>query len=351
MEDDSLKMVSIIVPVYNVEKYLRCCLDSIRNQTYRDFEVIMVDDGSTDHSYAICKEYESIDERFRVIHQENQGSASSRNNGIKEAKGEFLYFVDSDDCINIYTLELLVHIAEEKQANIVQTGFRDVPSDFDGYCEKVIDLEQENADEYVKKYTLQECIYNLERGKTDAEYRLNLCTVVVWTKLYRVSAFQSLLFPEGMRINEDQMVAHRNIIQAGGMVCVDLPLYYYRKAEGSLIRVGWTPKRLSIIACYEDRLKWLEDLPEKTERKEELLDYVSYRFLICIFRNYYMASQVLTGQEKAEVCNQLRMLMKEKYKILKTRIPLFKKIFFLSFIGMPRLVVFIFDKRRKLLHL
>ncbi|MSE04388.1 glycosyltransferase [Lactobacillus salivarius] len=107
--------VSIGVPVYNVAEYLRECLDSIMNQTFKDFEVIMVDDGSTDDSFSICQEYVAKDKRFKLIHQENKGNGGSRNTCLRNMQGEYITWVDSDDRVKTNYLEKLIHMADCKK--------------------------------------------------------------------------------------------------------------------------------------------------------------------------------------------------------------------------------------------
>lgn len=111
--------VSVVIPVYNVERFLRECVDSVLNQTMQDFEIILVDDGATDSSGAICDEYGRQDPRIRVIHQENGGLSAARNTGLDAASGEYVYFLDSDDYIEPYSLEHLQNMADEKQADVV----------------------------------------------------------------------------------------------------------------------------------------------------------------------------------------------------------------------------------------
>ena len=113
-------MISVIVPVYNVEPYLRKCLDSIVNQTYRDFEILIIDDGSTDGSGRICDEYAEKDSRIKVFHTENRGLSCARNLGLAEAKGEWIGFVDSDDWIEPDMYEVLIRRAEETGADVVE---------------------------------------------------------------------------------------------------------------------------------------------------------------------------------------------------------------------------------------
>ena len=114
-----MKKVSVIIPIYNVEAYLHECVDSVRHQTYRELEIVLVDDGSSDCCGAICDEYAAQDDRIHVIHKENGGMSDARNAGLKEASGEFIYFLDSDDYIVPEAIELLVQKAESTQADIV----------------------------------------------------------------------------------------------------------------------------------------------------------------------------------------------------------------------------------------
>lgn len=116
-------MISIIVPVYNAERYLRQCIESILEQTYKDFELILIDDGSNDGSYNICKEYESVDDRIRLIHENNKGSAEARNVGLKQAKGDYLMFLDADDWIDRDHIGNLVNLAKVKDATIVISSY------------------------------------------------------------------------------------------------------------------------------------------------------------------------------------------------------------------------------------
>ena len=117
MENQAL--ISVIIPVYNVEEYLRECVDSVINQTYKNIEILLIDDGSTDSSGRICDEYAAKDERIRVVHQQNAGPSKTRNTGLNNAKGKFIYFVDSDDYIESNTLELLLNTAEANGADLV----------------------------------------------------------------------------------------------------------------------------------------------------------------------------------------------------------------------------------------
>ena len=369
-------LISIIIPVYNVEKYLRVCLDSVINQSYSDYEVILVDDGSTDSSPSICDEYCSKDIRFQVIHQENMGLASARNTGIRAAKGEFLYFIDSDDCIHPDLLKIMVSAAESYDANLVQVDLASVPEDFTKYNEYQIP-ELENWKDYCTKYDTIQSLYNLDKDDKTRGKDIRLTTTVVWTKLYRRSAFQDFLFPEGMRMHEDQMVAHRNIVRAGGMVYINLPLYFYRQSNQSLIRKGWSPKRLTILDCYDDRLRCCLELrdgnsagntvstknPAETENSATansitaktatsteataLTNYIFKRYLICLFRNYCVVTNSMNKKESSPYRKMILTKTKSILKEMPAKLSSKDKFVFKSFTIAPSLFALAFKLRGK----
>lgn len=331
-------LVSIIVPVYKVEKYLPICLDSILSQTYKNLEVILVDDGSPDQSPAICEEYAKKDARVRAIHQENKGLASARNTGLRNMTGDYFYFVDSDDCIHPSLIEIVVAEAEKTKANIVQVDIQNVKEDFS-------EFQREIPVYRIQTFGRVQALYNLDKDNPSRAKDIRLTTTVVWTKLYRKVAFQEFLFPEGMRMHEDQMVAHRLIQMGGGMVFLDAPFYYYRQSEASLIRVGWTPKRLTILDCYKDRLATVKEIPEKDQ---ELINYIYYRYLVCIFRNYDMADQKMTGREKKQTKNEIYRRMREVLSSKDGNLSVKQRLFFQLFLLFPGVLTKGFQLRNKM---
>lgn len=331
-------LVSIIVPVYKVEKYLPLCLDSILSQTYKNLEVILVDDGSPDDCPKICEDYATKDTRVRVIHQENKGLASARNTGLRNMTGDFFYFVDSDDCIHPSLIEMAVKEAEQENANLVQIELETVPSDFSEYKKEIPVYRKQIFDRV-------QSLYNLDQDDQSRGKDIRLTTTVVWTKLYRTAAFRNFMFPEGMRMHEDQMVAHRLIQTAGGMVFLDAPLYYYRMSEVSLIRVGWTPKRLAILDCYEDRLAAVKEIPENNQA---LIDFIYYRYLVCIFRNYDMADQKLSGEEKKQTKKEILARMKKVFQEKEGQLSMKQAVFFRFFMLFPDVVTKTFQIRNRM---
>ena len=187
-------MISVVIPVYNVEKYLAECVDSVLGQTYQDYEIILVDDGATDSSGAMCDEYAQKDARIRVIHQPNGGLSAARNAGLSAASGEYIYFLDSDDYIEPTTLADLVSVAEQEQADVVF---------FDGY----VFFDECEEDDTVSRYVRKEA-YATQKGRDilpqllkNEEYR-----TAVPLMLFRTNYLtgHALNFREGI-LHEDEL--------------------------------------------------------------------------------------------------------------------------------------------------
>ena len=291
--------VSVVIPVYNVEKYLEMCIESVLAQELKDIEVILVDDGSKDASGQICDAYAERDSRIKVIHQQNGGLSHARNQGVKAATGEYIFFLDSDDCIHPLALLKLTELAEKYQASLVQMDLEHVPEDFSDY-RKDIGYEFEAV-----QFDTIDAFYNIDKDDKSIAKDIRLVTLVAWSKLYKKELFDSILFPEDIKLHEDQMVAHRYIVQAQGIVFCKAPLYFYRNRPNSLITEGWTPKRLTILDCYKDRVEWAKKVPEDGERVKDLVYYIYIRYLVCMFKNYWMASRRLHGEERHQCHNDI----------------------------------------------
>ncbi|MBR0425241.1 MAG: glycosyltransferase family 2 protein [Clostridia bacterium] len=208
-------MISIIVPVYKVEPYLRQCVDSILGQTYRDIEVLLIDDGSPDRCGEICNEYEAKDGRVRVFHTENRGLSAARNLGLAEAKGEYIGFVDSDDWIEPDMYEVLLRRIEETGADISTCGF---------WIDFLNTSECSPCVEAV--YNSVEAIKALISGDLRNQ---------VMNKLWSRKAAMQLRFPEG-RVYEDIFSVYKVLMQTNKVATVHQPLYRYRQRKGSIAR-------------------------------------------------------------------------------------------------------------------
>lgn len=208
--------ISIIVPVYKVEPYLRRCLESIVNQTYRNLEIIVVDDGSPDHCGAICDEYAAKDERMKVIHQANRGLSSARNTALTVMTGNYVGFTDSDDWIEPNMFEILLKEIERNKADIAVCGrYKEYPDHRET-------IEWPGIRIMDKEEALGELLQN--------EKLQNL----VWDKLYRRELFEDIWFPVGKTF-EDIAVMYRLFLRSKKVVCVPEVMYHYFQRSDSIV--------------------------------------------------------------------------------------------------------------------
>ena len=213
-------LVSIVIPVYNVGAYLSECLESLMNQTYRNIEMVVIDDGSTDDSSVICDQYAEKDSRIRVFHQNNHGMSHARNRGITLARGDYLQFIDSDDWMEINAIETLVHTMQQSQADIVTAGL------FADYTDKtVISANKREQITIVKGQEILRTFYD------------GVIRDLAWNKLYRIDVFKEIRFPVD-RYYEDIATTWKimkNLSETDGVIVV-LPdyLYHYRVRKGSI---------------------------------------------------------------------------------------------------------------------
>ena len=242
--------ISIIVPVYKSEAYLENCINSILHQTYKDFELILVDDGSPDRSGSICDQYAAIDSRIKVIHKENGGASSARNTGIDTAQGVYLGFVDSDDYIDKHMYEILLNNMELYKADISQCEFIRV-SDFNP-------KSTQQADQ-VKVFNNIQALNNLYNFKNEKSTNM----VVPVNKLYKRSLFEDIRFPVG-KIHEDEFIIHELLYKARIIVTTDTVMYYYYQSSNSVMRSEFNMKRFDALMAYDQRKAFFKQrgLPE-----------------------------------------------------------------------------------------
>ncbi len=238
-----IPLVSIVVPIYNVQDYLKECLDSLAVQTYSNIEVFLIDDGSKDGSTEIAQNFAKKDPRFTYIRQENQGLSAARNTGLDQAKGDYIAVVDSDDWVEPDYIEAMLKEAQAKDADVVVCGIRkenDNPSD--------ITMGTQSMSK-TKAMLLLGNIF-------PPEY---LLMIVAWNKLYKKSVFDNVRYAVG-KIHEDEYAIHR-IIDASDMVCtVDKPLYHYRIRSDSIMgaKCQADMRHFDILDAHLDRIKCCE---------------------------------------------------------------------------------------------
>lgn len=242
--------ISIIVPIYNVDKYLRQCLDSIKNQTFTNWECILVNDGSTDSSPKICDEYATADLRFKAVHKPNGGVSSARNAGIAAASADLIGFVDPDDWTEPEMFEKLYNLISEYDADIAQIGY----------------IKEYKGRHSTKHFVKQTEI--LDGDKAIREFSFDKIPNYLWNKLHRRS-IMTCKFPEG-RTFEDLYVYGHWLLNVKKMVLDPTPLYHYRMRKGSIVHSNTWQKRYDyLLACIdtmneiEDRLKDKKDIDRK----------------------------------------------------------------------------------------
>lgn len=298
-----MPQISVIVPVYKVEKYLRECVDSILAQTFADFELILVDDGSPDNCGAICDEYAARDSRVRVIHQENQGVSAARNAALDAAQGEFIAFVDSDDVINAHYLEVLLSGMDD-ETDIVACPFW-------VYTSNHIDIFSDIFEIKFTKFDAVSAIIALYENT-------NNFYVTPWGKLYRVATVSGKRFPVG-RVHEDQYFTPIVFYQARNIACCNRAMYYYRNQPDSITNSAFSPKRFDDIWSIDNCIKFF------VEKKEYAVVRAAKR------RRAYKLAKYNLFAKKSET------KIPEEYRIGTLRI-----IIYLSTIEEPELIQYFF---------
>ena len=275
-----MAMVSVIVPVYNVEKYLHRCVDSILAQMFTDFELILVDDGSTDNCGAICDEYAQKDSRVHVIHQENSGLSAARNAGIDWVCGsrdsEWLCFVDSDDWVHPRMLEYLYHAVQETMAKICACNYVSVTK-----------YEQPNDLEYMKP---------ILKDGLDFYSENYIAGVLASNKIYHKSVFEEERYPIA-RIHEDEYISFKLLYRAGKIAWLNIPLYNYFQNNNGITKQAFSLARLNRIWALEEQHIFFEsigrgDLIRITE--EKMLGTYYYQITeLCKFPEYKRIQKLL----------------------------------------------------------
>lgn len=239
------KLVSVIVPVYNVATYLPTCLDSILKQSYPYIEVICINDGSTDESLRILNEYKNKDSRICIINQKNAGLSAARNIGISTAKGDWITFVDSDDCINIEFIERLISTAVENNCDLAISRYANF--DDDDNIEKLIKLKHKSQAKYSALNTGTE-IYKLAYTQNDG-VTLN----TAWGKLYKRKLFKEIRFPLGL-IHEDEFTTYKTYLLSDKAVFLDERLYFYRSRPGSIMKSLKPENEIEVLDAFKNRI-------------------------------------------------------------------------------------------------
>ena len=232
--------ISIIVPVYNVEPYLARCIESIIAQSYTDWELILVDDGSPDHCPEICDTYAIKDKRIKVIHKKNGGLSDARNHGLDVASKDYILFVDSDDFIHPNMLQTMIRLGIEKNADIVQCGYiRGISSVFPAIKES----------QKLHSYD-SHSIFTSTKQQT-----------ILWAKLYRRSLWNNIRMPVG-KIHEDEFTTWKLYYHSHITVIIETPYYYYYKNPSGIMSNEARRFNSAFIEAHNERISFLQKQKE-----------------------------------------------------------------------------------------
>ena len=226
-------LVTVIMPIYNVEAYLRDSIESVLNQSYENLEIFLVDDGSTDNSGRICDSFKKIDKRISVVHSPNYGVSNARNIGLSLGQGEYIAFIDSDDMVAKNYIENLMELAISNNADIVSCGVRSSSSCLDKCKNDFIDISDDPLIQLNSNSAILDLLYqrNIENS--------------VWAKLYKFECIEDTIFDVNITIAEDLIFNYFAFKKANKVIRVQSPMYYYRVRKGSALHASFKPNRLS----------------------------------------------------------------------------------------------------------
>lgn len=241
-----MDVISVVIPIYHVAAYMRRSIDSVLNQTYKNLEIILVDDGGDDECPQICDEYAQKDLRIKVIHKENGGLSDARNAGVKIATGKYLAFLDSDDYIAEDTYEKMLETLKKNQADIVVCNYESV-------TDAGIPIPERNNNMSVKErlYTSREAIEKL--CGPDYHY-----WVTAWNRLYKIEIVKKVQFPKG-KIHEDEFTAHLFYDAAEKIMGMEEAFYKYVIREDSIMTKKYSKKNLAYVEALHNRIMYCMD--------------------------------------------------------------------------------------------
>ena len=290
------ELISIVVPIYNVEIYLEKCIETILNQTYKNIEIILVDDGSTDSCKDIADEYVKKDKRIKVIHKENGGLSDARNAGIKIAKGRYICFVDSDDYIEKNYIKILYETIIRNNADISICSYKNV----------YIDGSQK------EDRTKTQVCNNIEAIRELFTKARNIETVT-WNKMYKIDLFlhNKIEFPKG-KLHEDNFTTYKLFYFSNKIAYVDEILYNYRQRENSIVSI-YNEKRLVILEVTKDIRMFFEDKEVELTQEIQIYDLILKLGIInmLIFAN--KTNEAIFDELTKQIRNNKGNYLKNKY--------------------------------------
>lgn len=267
-------LFSIIVPVYKVERYLDVCINSILEQTYTNFELILVDDGSPDKCGEMCDLYSHKNGKIRVIHRENGGLSAARNSGLKEAVGEYIIFVDSDDMLHPQLLELSADEIERNGADIVAFRFQEV-------CDEDRDSKRDISPPISYKTVSAKQVKRDFYG-----FFPDVLSISAWSRVYKRKLFETMRFKEGI-IYEDLQILPTLLDACDRISYTDTPLYYYRQTPNSIIRSDFSVKQFDMLWIEKNSIIPFIDKNATRENVNKAYDSYIDNYVYMHFMKYH----------------------------------------------------------------
>ena len=285
------EVISVIVPVYNVEQYLDKCINSILNQTYKNIEVILVDDGSPDNCGKVCDEYSKMDSRIKVIHKENGGLSDARNVGIDNANGKYICFVDSDDYIENRYIELLYRAIKENNVDIAQCGINKISND----------------EIFIENIGYKKNEVKSSKKMLEDLYTTNWENIVVWNKMYLKELFDNIRFPKG-KIHEDEYTTYKILYKTKEIVILNKCLYNYRQNSQSITGKQFNIKRLNCLEALNERLSFFD-----RNNEDKLYELTLKAYLVMLRGCYINVKKYIKNSQ--DIQKKIKKEYKEKSEI------------------------------------
>lgn len=294
-------LISIIVPIYNVEKYLAKCIDSIIANTYTNIEVILVDDGSPDRCGKICDEYAQMDNRIKVLHKKNEGLSSARNAGMKMSTGDYIFFIDSDDTVTKNMFEVMIQYAKEYDADVVQCGYHRINEDGSIRSTEASDFSVLEGHDSIYRAFFE-------------DWKI---TIPAQLKLYKKNIIKNKCFVEG-RLHEDVMFISDILCDINKYIIIPDVCYMYLLRSGSIMRSRFSQKKMDILYAHQYAMerykKYAEGYVENYELQICLTCFYLYHSVYVSKGDtkYYSTIKDEWNKYKDNVMPKLRKLTKSK---------------------------------------
>lgn len=295
-----MEKISVIVPVYNKEKYVENTLNSILNQTYRNLEIIVINDGSTDNSKQICEEKALVDNRIIMINTENYGAGAARNLGLSKATGKYISFIDSDDYIIPEYYEVLIDMIRKNDADIAECKFVRIKS----FDEEINQINHSSVKVYSREEKLLQ-LYGVDNS-------LYINTVIMCNKLFKRELFEDtgILYPTN-RLIDDEFIIYHLIYNSKKIVTTNQIMYGYVQSQGSIMRKEYPAKRVyDTIDVYDGVYDFFKDKNIVSLEYYILLRYLKY----CV--ELLVKTNDSNMKEKNEVKNYIKIKFEEKWNII-----------------------------------